>query len=291
MREVERQSAEVERQWTLRLDRARYEARLAERRYKAVDPDNRVIARTLEKEWNDKLGEVERLDREHGEAQRSDGLVINESDRARIMELAKDLPRVWNASTTTHAERKNLLRLLIREVSLSPVDVPAKLTKVRVLWQTGAVSELTVERLGRSGWDRSSVEVEQAIAELFAAGLSDEEIAAEVKRRGLLHPRRWHWGAYSVQCLRWRQGLRRVARKPSPEQRHDGLFSLRGVATKLGVSLRAVRYWIEEGLLTPAEGGRSRARWFALDAPTVERLKPAVAKATARISRLPSSHP
>jgi hypothetical protein len=55
VREVERQSAEVERQWTLRLDRARYEARLAERRYKAVDPDNRVIARTLEKEWNDKL--------------------------------------------------------------------------------------------------------------------------------------------------------------------------------------------------------------------------------------------
>jgi DNA invertase Pin-like site-specific DNA recombinase len=291
MREVERQSAEVERQWTLRLDRSRYEARLAERRYKAVDPDNRVIARTLEKEWNDKLGEVERLEREHGEAQRRDRLVISESDRARIMELAKDLPRVWNGGTTTHAERKNLLRMLIREVSLSPVDVPTKLTKVRVLWQTGVVSELTVERLGRSGWDRSSVEVEQAIAELFAAGLSDEDIAAEVKRRGLLHPRRWHWGAYSVRSLRWRQGLRRVARKPSPEQRPDGLLSLRGVATKLGVSLRAVRYWIEEGLLTPAENGRGNASWFVLDAPTVERLKPAVAKATSRLSRLTSTHP
>ena len=181
-----------------------------------------MIARTLEKEWNDKLGEVERLEREHGEAQRRDRLVIHESDRAQIMELAKDLPRVWNAATTTHAERKNLLRMLIREVSLNPVDVPTKLTKVRVLWQTGVVSELTVERLGRSGWDRSSVEVEQAIAELFAAGLNDEEIAAEVKRRGLLHPRRWHWGAYSVRSLRWRQGLRRAARKPSPEQRPDG---------------------------------------------------------------------
>jgi DNA invertase Pin-like site-specific DNA recombinase len=291
VREVERQSAEVERQWTLRLDRARYESRLAERRYKAVDPDNRVIARTLEKEWNDKLGEVERLEREHGEAQRCDGLVINESDRAQIMELAKDLPRVWNAATTTHAERKNLLRMLIREVSLSPVDVPTKLTKVRVLWQTGAVSELTVARLGRSGWDRSSVEVEQVIAELFEAGLSDEDIAAEVKRRGLLHPRRWHWGAYSVKALRWRQGLRRVARKPDPEQRTDGLFSLRGVAVKLGVSVRAVRCWIEEGLLTPAEGGRGRARWFVLDTPTVERLKPAVATVTARISRHTSTHP
>jgi DNA invertase Pin-like site-specific DNA recombinase len=291
MREVERQSAEVERQWTLRLDRARYEARLAERRYKAVDPDNRVIARTLEKEWNDKLGEVERLEREHGEAQRRDGLAINDSDRARIMELAKDLSRVWNAATTTHAERKNLLRMLIREVSLSPVDVPTKLTKVRVLWQTGAVSEQTVTRLGRSGWDKSSVEVEQAIAELFAAGLGDEEIAAEVKRRGLLHPRRWHWSAYSVQRLRWRQGLRRIGRKRIPEQRPDGLFSLRGVATKLGVSRWAVRYWIAEGLLTAVEGGRGRECWFLLDAPTLERLKPAIAKTTARMSRLTPSHP
>ena len=290
VREVERQSAEVERQWTLRLDRARYESRLAERRYKAVDPDNRVIARTLEKEWNDKLGEVERLEREHGEAQRRDGLVINESDRARIMELAKDLTRVWNAATTTHAERKNLLRMLIREVSLSPVDVPTKLTKVRVLWQTGAVSELTVARLGRSGWDKSSVEVEQAVAELFAAGLSDEEIAAEAKRRGLLHPRRWHWGAYSVQRLRWRQGLRRVARKPDPEQRPDGFFSFRGLATKLGVPPRTVRHWIEEGLLTVAEGGRGRPRWFAVDAATVERLKPAATRAMARTPPH-SSHP
>jgi hypothetical protein len=182
--------------------------------------------------------------------------------------------------------------MLIREVSLSPVDVPTKPTKVRVLWQTGELTELTVARLGRgSGWHRSSVEVERAIAELFSAGLSDEEIATEVKRRGLLHPRRRHWGAYSVKCLRWRQSLRRIGRKPSAEQRLDGLFSLRGVATKLGVPLRAVRYWIEEGLLTAAEGGRGRECWFLLDAPTLERLKPAAAKTTARISRLTSSHP
>jgi hypothetical protein len=114
---------------------------------------------------------------------------------------------------------------------------------------------------------------------------------AETKRRGLLHPRRWHWGAYSVQRLRWRQGLHRVARKPDPEQRPDGLLSVRGVAAKLGVSQYAVRHWIEKGLLTPAEGGGVRARWFVLDAATVERLKPALAKTTPRTSRLGSSHP
>jgi hypothetical protein len=141
------------------------------------------------------------------------------------------------------------------------------------------------------GWDESSVEVEQAVAELFAAGLSDEEIAAEAKRRGLLHPRRWHWGAYSVQRLRWRQGLRRIGRKRIPEQRPDGLFSVRGVATKLGVSRRAVHYWVQEGSLTAAEGGKGRELWFVLDARTLERLKPAVAKATSRLSRHTSSLP
>lgn len=65
VREAERQTEEVDRQWRLRLDRARYEARLAERRYKAVDPDNRVVARTLEHEWNDKLREIETLEHDH----------------------------------------------------------------------------------------------------------------------------------------------------------------------------------------------------------------------------------
>ena len=273
VREVERQSAEVDRQWKLRLDRTRYEAHLAERRYKAVDPDNRVIARTLEREWNDKLSEVERIEREHGEARRRDKLVIGDDDRSRIMSLARDLPRVWNAQTTTHAERKNLLRMLIREVSLSPVDVPSKLTRVRVLWQTGAVSDLTTERLGRAPtWGRSSAEVEKVVAELFAAGRTDEEIAIEVKRRALLHPRRLQWGAHSVRVLRLRQGLRRPARLPAPTQRPDGLLSLRGVAARLGVPTRTVRHWVEDGLLAPTERCRGRSSWFELDAATERRL-------------------
>jgi hypothetical protein len=152
VREVERQASEVDRQWTLNLERARYEAHLAERRYKAVDPDNRVIARTLEKEWNDKLEEVERIEREREQTLQREKLVLTDADRAGIMRLAKDLPRVWDANTTTHVERKNLLRMLVREVALSPIDIPARATRVRILWQTGAVTELSVERPTRATW-------------------------------------------------------------------------------------------------------------------------------------------
>ena len=90
-REVERQAQEVERQWRLRLERARYEAQLAERRYKAVDPDNRVVARTLEREWNEKLSELESLEREHQQVLRREKVELTSQDRARLLELAKDL--------------------------------------------------------------------------------------------------------------------------------------------------------------------------------------------------------
>jgi hypothetical protein len=273
VREVERQAHDVDRQWTLRVERARYEARLAERRYKAVDPDNRVVARSLEREWNDKLVEVERLEREQTEARERDKLVVTDEDRAQIMSLARDLPRIWNAETTTHAERKNLLRMLIREVALHLVDVPARQTRVRVLWQTGAVSDLLVERPPKSAWSLPRPEVPALIAELFAAGMSDDEIAVEVQRRGLLPARRKRWSAYSVRVLRLRQGLRRPARVRAEAQRSDGLLSLRGVATRLRVSIHTVRHWVEQGLLIPTERGRGRPRWFTLDDATVRRLE------------------
>ncbi len=123
-REAEQQAEQVDRQWKLRLERIRYEAQLAERRYKAVDPDNRVVARTLERDWEEKLREVAEPEREHGEVRRREKVELTEEDRARILSLARDLPAVWRAPTTTDAERKNLLRMLVHEVTMSPVDVP-----------------------------------------------------------------------------------------------------------------------------------------------------------------------
>jgi DNA invertase Pin-like site-specific DNA recombinase len=134
--ETERQVNEVEGQWKLRVERARYDARLAERRYKAVDPDNRVIARTLEREWEETLLALEALEREHDEVRRRVQLELGDQDRARILALARDLPAVWRASTTTQAERKNLLRMVITDVTLSPIDAPARMTRVQVRWET-----------------------------------------------------------------------------------------------------------------------------------------------------------
>jgi DNA invertase Pin-like site-specific DNA recombinase len=146
---VEQQDVAIEQQWKLRLERARYEAKRAERQYDACDPDNRVVARTLETRWNEKLVEVERLEKEYEELRTAKRLELSELERRRILELTKDLPRLWKEKTTTSRDRKLLLRMLIRDVSVRSVDVPRPSLRIKVLWHTQAVTEIDVDRYAK----------------------------------------------------------------------------------------------------------------------------------------------
>ncbi|MDC0679004.1 recombinase family protein [Sorangium atrum] len=282
VREAERQSSEVNRQWKLRLERARYEARLAERRYKAVDPDNRVVARTLERDWNEKLREVEALEREHQEICRREKVNITDEDRLRILSLTRDLTQVWNAPSTTHAERKNLLRMLVQQVTLSPIEVPARMTRVQLLWKTGVVSDFTVPRRSKDMAVATPPEAIELIQELVFAQKPDWVIADELNRRGLRTGRSARWSAMSVRWIRWRRGLRRPGLPPPsvrrPDQRADGLYSIHGVAARFQVTEHVVRYWVAKGWLKSVEGGGlGRTLWFKLDRATIKRLNEAKA--------------
>lgn len=146
---VEQQDASVEQQWKLRLERARYEAKRAQRQYDACDPDNRVVARTLETRWNEKLIEVERLEKEYEALRTAKRLELSELERRRILELAKDIPHLWNEKTTTSRDRKLLLRMLIKDVSVRSVDVPRPTLRLKVLWHTQAVTEIDVDRFAK----------------------------------------------------------------------------------------------------------------------------------------------
>jgi DNA invertase Pin-like site-specific DNA recombinase len=146
---VEEQSAALSRQWQLRLERARYEAKRAERQHDACEPENRIVARSLEKRWNDRLAEVERIEQEYEQYKSAQPVELSEFDRRRILALASDLPKLWNARTTDNRDRKLLLRLLIKDVSVKAVDVPRASLRARILWHTNAVTELEIDRPGR----------------------------------------------------------------------------------------------------------------------------------------------
>jgi hypothetical protein len=110
------------RQWQMRLERAEYEVALAERRCQEVDPANRLVAGRLERRWNDALVHWEEVKKEAAEFQRQEAHVATPEQKAQVLALARDLPRLWHAPATQSKDRKRMLRLLIKDIT---VEKPA----------------------------------------------------------------------------------------------------------------------------------------------------------------------
>jgi polyhydroxyalkanoate synthesis regulator phasin len=117
--ELERQQAELNKQRQRRIETAYYKANLAQRRYEQVDPANRLVARSLEQQWEACLQEVNRLEVEFAAFGQKKPQHFNPEQRLALLRLATDLPKVWLSPTTTWTERKDLLELLIADVTLT----------------------------------------------------------------------------------------------------------------------------------------------------------------------------
>jgi len=124
------------------LERARYEAELARRRYLKVDPDNRLVADTLEADWNEHLRRLDGLQQEHDQRRAADKVLLNDEARTRILALARDFPRVWNNPRTAPLERKRMLALLIEDVTLLKENEVA----VHVRFRGGQTASLSIPR-------------------------------------------------------------------------------------------------------------------------------------------------
>jgi len=280
-REVHGQADSRERTWQTRIEQARYEARRAERRYKAVDPDNRVVARTLEAEWEQRLRDLETVEQQYAEARRAHRVELSPLDRRRIRELARDLPAVWRASTTSAADKKAMLRLVIEAIALHPVDVPRRVTRVRVLWTAGAVNELELARPGRGEAHRHDPAVLERIRELAAAAAHDEEIARRLNVDGLRTGTGRPWTEALVRQTRSTKRIERVApdrprMHPLPHRHPDGRrYSVPGAMARFSVSKQVVHRWIRQGLVTATRedfGTHRNAYWFDIDDAIAARL-------------------
>src|SRR5271157_4199585 len=144
LEELESRDQTLLRQWQMRLERAEYEAALAERRYQEVDPSQRLVASTLERRWNDALLHLENLKEQAAEFQRQEARVATPEQKAKVLALAKDLPRVWHAPTTQAKDRKRMLRLLIKDITVEKPPHPKQLL-AHIRWQGGACTSLSVQ--------------------------------------------------------------------------------------------------------------------------------------------------
>lgn len=133
------------RQRELQLEQARYEARLAERQYDAVDPDNRLVASELERRWNEKLERVARLEQAYSQAEQEAEWHITPEERKAIQELSQDLPTLWKSASTTNQERKQLLRLAIESIQLDGVTQGGQI-EIQIRWRSGTMTRCSIKR-------------------------------------------------------------------------------------------------------------------------------------------------
>jgi len=246
-------------QWRLAVERASYEAQRAERRYRAVDPENRLVARGLEREWEESLKALESakadLSRREGERPQ----VITQQERHRLLALGPDLISVWNASTTTPRDRKELLRTLIDEVVIK-VERDAFVAHLTLRWKGGALTEIKLD-LPRSKpatirTDEDTVALLRRLAEHYP----DAVIAGILNRQGRIT-------AYGHRFDRNRVGnLRRHWNVPAfQEEPHtDGdLMTVRQAAVALGIAPSTIHRLLNDGViageqLTPGAPWRIR---------------------------------
>lgn len=248
--QLDAQAKQIERQWQLRLEQAQYQADLARRRYIVVDPENRLVARTLERDWNDKLFEVARLEQEFATLPERAVRRLSSEERQRILALAQDMPAVWHAPSTQHAERKQLLRLLIKDVALTRQE---KIVHIGIRWQTEACSRLTVTLL-RKVYDvrRTDERVVARIREL-APTHSDHHIARCLNQEGFVSGHGQSFSDSKVNWLRYTHkipsGYPQAPGACSGGQRGDGRYSAKATAELLNVNVSTIAAWCKAGLL------------------------------------------
>jgi hypothetical protein len=274
--QLEEESRQLERQWTLRRERARYEAERARRQYDAVEPENRLVARSLERAWEEKLRAIEAVEQEHARWQSQEPLVIGVAERAALQRLGENLPRIWQAPTTSAADRKRILRFVIREVVLDQKRAQGQVW-LKIIWQTGAASEHSLQRRVHTYRDYIDVErLRQRITELNGAGKMDKEIAAILNQEGFVAARGCAFKGENVWLLRTRWGIPTVKINgvgANPMRWPDGSFSIQGVAEELGITPQTVFDYLARGLLTGRQLTKGQPWQIELSEDQINRLR------------------
>lgn len=182
--ELERRSQEIRKQWEQRIEQAEYEALLARRRYEQVDPAHRLVAANLERDWEDRLKDLEELRREYAARAQKPPMRITADERARLRELACDLPRLWHAKTTKQEDRKKVIRMLVEDVWLDK-DRASRTAQIRIHWMTGAVTEGRVDlRPSEAAVFKTPPATVDRIRQLAAGSRKLEAMAVQLNEEG-----------------------------------------------------------------------------------------------------------
>jgi len=229
------------------VEQARYQATRAERRYRAVDPDNRLVARGLEGEWEYALRELADAEAELARRRAARPKALTAQEKQAILALGDDLGQVWDAPTTADKDRKQLLRTLIDEVNITlHRDDPNPNAALMLRWKGGAISDLTVPLRRRQPKIRTDEDTIDLIRRL-AVHYPDAVIAGILNRQGRRTARGMSYTASRVQSLRHHWKI--PCHQPSDDQKEGELLNVTAAARQLDIAPSTLLRWLNDGFV------------------------------------------
>jgi hypothetical protein len=247
---AEAQRAQVDRIWRQRLERAEFAAGRARRQYQLAEPENRLVARQLEKDWEAALAERQRLGEEYARFTAARPRALTAAEREQIRALAADLPAVWDAPTTTDADRKQLIRLLVEQVRITVAGTTEKVD-VEIIWAGGHRTAAQITRpVGCLTQLSYYPQLAARARELAGAGRTLAQIAGQLNAEGFQPPKRSPvFTPNAVRDLLQALGINR-SRNPASRNRpalapHE--WWLRDLAVHLGMSQVTLDSWVRRG--------------------------------------------
>jgi DNA invertase Pin-like site-specific DNA recombinase len=274
---AEAERAGLDRLWRQRLERAHYAADRARRQYQLTEPENRLVARQLERDWEAALAQAERLTGDYERFRTAQPLTLTAAEREAIRALAADLPALWHAPTTTDADRKELLRVLIEKITVAVVG-DSEQVDVTITWaggdETRGRAVRPVARLDQLSYYRQLL---GTVTDLAAAGHDAQAIAERLNAAGLRPPKRTtRFSAEQVRSLITQHGIRVPGTRTAPTA-IAGLgadrWTVPRLAAELSMPVATVYNWIYRGWLS-AEQVPDHKFWIVYaDAAELARLR------------------
>ncbi|MGO8883656.1 MAG: hypothetical protein ACLQI7_08125, partial [Streptosporangiaceae bacterium] len=255
---------------------ARYAAGRARRQYQLAEPENRLVTRQLEADWEAALAEAGRLEADYQRFTEQQPATLTPAERAAIQALASDLPRVWHAPSTTQADRKELLRILIEDITVS-VAGDSELVDVTITWagghQTTGQAVRPVARLGQLSYYLALL---ARVTELAAAGRNNQQIAGVLNAEGYRPPKRAsRFTGGQVRTLITQHGIRSQPKgRPAVlTSLAPGEWSVPGLAAELGMPTATIYNWIYCGWITARHAPATRNWIITADGGQIRQLR------------------
>ena len=259
--ELQARLEEADRLRQQHVQRAQYEADQARVRYMRVDPNNRLVADTLETQWNDKLRSLTQAKEECEKQRRLDAQRLTAEQKAKVLALASDFPKLWNDAKTPDRERKRMARLLLEDVTLRREEE----VLVQVRFKGGATRELRLP-LPQRAWEmtQTNPQILTAIDQLL-----EDHTGKEVAQ--MLNQRQWRSGHGLDLNPRMVHRLAKDHHLASRDERlrARGLLTPQEIAEQLGSKPNLVDYWREQGLLKGARRNEKNEYYYERPSPEI----------------------